>query len=113
MSDQLIHVTDASYQQEVIESETPVLVDFWAPWCGPCRIIGPIVEQLADEYAGRLKVAKLNTDENRATPGSLGIRGIPTLILYAGGREVERIVGVRPKADLVAKIDTVLAKAKA
>ncbi len=113
MSDQVLHVTDASYQQEVIESELPVLVDFWAPWCGPCRIIGPIVEQLADEYAGRLKVAKINTDENRTTPGSLGIRGIPTLILYVGGREVERIVGVRPKDDLVARIDAVLVQAKA
>jgi thioredoxin 1 len=110
MSDHVIHVTDASYQQDVIESNLPVLVDFWAPWCGPCRIIGPVVEQLADEYAGRLTVAKVNTDENRATPGSLGIRGIPTLILYAGGQEVERVVGVRPKQDLVARIDALLAK---
>ncbi len=113
MSEQVFHVTDATYQQDVIESEVPVLVDFWAPWCGPCRIIGPVVEQLADEYAGRLKVAKVNTDENRATPGALGIRGIPTLILYSGGREVERVVGVRPKEDLVSRIDAVLAKSQA
>lgn len=110
MSGNVKSVTDASYQQDVIQSAQPVLVDFWAPWCGPCRIIGPIVEQLADEYEGRLAVAKVNTDENPATPGALGIRGIPTLVFYVGGREVDRVVGVRTKDDLKAKIDGILAK---
>jgi thioredoxin 1 len=113
MSNNVKHVTDASYQQEVIESDLPVLVDFWAPWCGPCRIIGPVVEELADEYAGRFAVAKVNTDENQATPGSLGIRGIPTLLFYVGGREVDRVVGVRRKDDLQAKMDAILTENEA
>jgi len=108
MSDQVKHVTDASFQQDVLESATPVLVDFWAPWCGPCRMITPTVEQLAEEYDGRVTFVKMNTDENMETPTSLGIRGIPTLILFANGEEVDRIVGVTPKPTLKRKIDTVL-----
>ena len=110
MSDNIKQVTDASYQKDVIQADRPVLVDFWAPWCGPCRMIAPVVEELADEYAGRLTVAKVNTDENPQTPGSLGIRGIPTLMVYVDGQEVERIVGVRPKEDLKNTIDNILAK---
>ncbi len=108
MSDQVKHVTDASFQQDVLESDTPVLVDFWAPWCGPCRMMAPVVEQLAEEYDGRLAVVKMNTDENMETPTSLGIRGIPTLILFADGEEVDRVVGVMPKPTLKRKIDAIL-----
>jgi thioredoxin 1 len=113
MSDNVMQVTDASYQQDVLESDLPVLVDFWAPWCGPCRIMSPVVEQLADEYEGRLRVAKVNTDENQSTPGSLGIRGIPTLVLYRNGEEQERVVGVRPKDDLKGMIENLLDESEA
>jgi thioredoxin 1 len=113
MSETIKHVTDSTYQADVLEAKGAVLVDFWAPWCGPCRIIGPVVEELADEYAGRFAVAKVNTDENQATPGSLGIRGIPTLLFYVGGREVDRVVGVRRKDDLQAKMDAILTENEA
>lgn len=95
-----IDVSDASFEGEVLRSPVPVLVDFWAPWCGPCRMVSPIVEELGREYAGRLRVAKVNTDENPVRPSSLNIRGIPTLILFKNGREVDRIVGAAPKASL-------------
>ncbi|MGI6368534.1 MAG: thioredoxin [Anaerolineae bacterium] len=108
MSDNIVTVTDASYAQDVLQSDTPVLVDFWAAWCGPCRMIAPIVEELANEYAGRLKVAKVNTDENPGTPSSLGIRGIPTLLFYVNGQEADRVVGVRPKDELKRKVDRIL-----
>ncbi len=109
MSDNIVYVTDATYEQEVIKSDKPVLVDFWAPWCGPCRMVAPAVEELADEYAGKFKVTKVNTDENPRIPNSLGIRGIPTMIFYVDGEEAERIVGVRPKAELKRKVDAILA----
>lgn len=111
MSDNAKVVTDATYQQDVLDSTLPVLVDFWAPWCGPCRMVSPIVEEIAKDYAGRLTVAKVNTDENPRTPGSLGIRGIPTLILYLAGEEADRVVGYVPKNVLVGKIDALLAEA--
>lgn len=111
MSDNIVYVTDATFEQEVLKSEQPVLVDFWAPWCGPCRMVAPTIEELADEYAGKFKVAKVNTDENPRTPSSLGIRGIPTMIYFVNGEEHERVVGVRPKADLKSKVDAILAKA--
>lgn len=108
MSDNIKHVTDASFQQDVLESDAPVLVDFWAPWCGPCRMITPIIEQLSEEYGDRVTFVKMNTDENMDTPSNLGIRGIPTLILYTDGEEAARIVGVTPKPTLKRKIDAVL-----
>jgi len=102
-------VGDDTFQSEVIQATEPVLIDFWAPWCGPCRNIGPIVEELAQEYAGRLKVVKMNVDDHQRTPGQFGVRGIPNLILFKGGQVQEQIVGAVPKAQLVRAIDKVLA----
>lgn len=90
-------VTDASFAEDVLAASLPVLVDFWAPWCPPCRVIAPILTELAHEYAGRVRIAKLNTDENPRTMVALGVQGLPTLIVYRDGREVERLVGARPK----------------
>jgi thioredoxin 1 len=104
MSD-LKQVNDATFKAEVLDEALPVLVDFWAPWCGPCRMVGPIVEGLAGKYAGKLKVCKMNTDESPDTPGKLGIQGIPTLIIFKGGKEVERHVGYAPENVLVSKIE--------
>ena len=112
MSDKIINVTDASYQKDVVDSKVPVVVDFWAPWCGPCRMLAPVVEQLADEYEGKFVFAKVNTDENSAIPGKLGIRGIPTLILYANGEEADRNVGFATKQVLKRKLDAILESLK-
>jgi thioredoxin 1 len=90
-------VTDGDFDQQILQSDVPTLVDFWAAWCGPCRTVGPVVEELAGEYAGKVKVAKLNVDENKQTPTKYGIRGIPTLILFKGGQVVDQIVGAVPK----------------
>ncbi len=94
-------VTDDTFETKVLQAADPVLVDFWADWCGPCRMIAPAVEAIADEYEGRLRVAKMDVDTNPETPGGLGIRGIPTLILFKGGAEIERFVGFRPKEALI------------
>jgi thioredoxin 1 len=104
-----IHVTDETFQQEVLNSPLPVLVDFWAPWCGPCRMIAPIVEDLAKAYDGRAVMAKMNTDENAAMAGQLGIMGIPTLILFKDGVEADRVVGFAPRKVFEEKLDALLA----
>jgi thioredoxin 1 len=105
VSDNIIQVTDDSFDQEVLKSPTPVLVDYWAEWCGPCKMIAPALDQIAQEYAGRLKVAKLNIDENQATPPKFGIRGIPTLMVFKGGELAATKVGALSKAQLTAFID--------
>ncbi len=92
-NDKIIQVTDADFDETVLKSELPVLVDFWAAWCGPCRAIAPVIDQLAEEYDGKVKIAKMNVDENPATPGRFGIRAIPTLILFKDGNVVEQITG--------------------
>ena len=105
MSDEsLLNVTDANFEDEVIGSDLPVLVDFWAVWCGPCRMVSPFVEQIAEEYKDRLKVAKLNVDENQSVPAKYGIMSIPTLLLFKGGEPKETIVGALPKDMIVAAI---------
>ena len=102
-------VADDSFEREVLQSTTPVLIDFWAPWCGPCRAIAPVVDEIAKEYAGRLKVMKMNVDENPRTPSRYGVRGIPNLILFQGGQVKEQIVGAVPKSQLVKAIGNVVA----
>ena len=101
-------VSDASFESEVLKSEIPVLVDFWAPWCGPCRMVAPIVEELADEYNGKVKFVKLNTDDNVATASKYGIRSIPTLLVFKGGQAVEQVIGFRPKSELKRTLDKAL-----
>ena len=98
-------VTDASFEQDVIQSNTPVLVDFWAAWCGPCRSLAPVLEEIAAEYSEKLKIVKLDVDENGDTAASLQITSIPTLVLYKSGQPVERIVGFQPKQRLMSKIE--------
>jgi len=106
MSEHIQHVTDANFASEVLASPLPVLVDFWAEWCGPCKMIAPILDEVASEYAGRLKVVKLNIDENTKTPGDYGIRGIPTLLLFKGGNVEATKVGALSKSQLTALIDS-------
>ena len=101
-------VTDSSFESEVLKSPTPVLVDFWAPWCGPCRMVAPVVEELSSEYDGKVKFVKLNTDENVATASRYGIRSIPTLLVFKQGQPVGQIIGFRPKGDLKKRLDAVL-----
>ncbi len=93
-------VTDSTFQEEVLDSDTPVLVDFWAPWCGPCRMVSPVVDEIADQYEGQVKVVKLNTDENPKVAGDYGIRSIPTLMIFKGGQRVDMVVGAVPKSTL-------------
>jgi thioredoxin 1 len=110
MASELVnHVTDASFDQEVIKSDKAVLIDFWAPWCAPCRAIAPLIDELAGEYAGRLKVVKINVDDNPETPARYGVRGIPNLLIIKGGQVKEQIVGAVPKSHLVRAVDTALA----
>ncbi len=108
MAEHVIDVTDASFEQEILQSTLPVLVDFWASWCAPCRMIGPVVEDVAGEYTGRLKVAKMNVDDNMNTPSRFGIRGIPALLFFKNGEVVEQVVGAVPKSQVVTLIEKVL-----
>ncbi|HHQ41464.1 MAG TPA: thioredoxin TrxA [Chromatiales bacterium] len=105
MSDNIVEVTDDTFEQEVLRSKTPVLVDYWAEWCGPCKMIAPVLEEIAQEYAGRLKVAKLNIDENPSTPPKFGIRGIPTLMLFKNGAVEATKVGALSKSQLAAFLE--------
>ncbi|HEB99771.1 MAG TPA: thioredoxin TrxA [Thiotrichales bacterium] len=106
MSDSIVHVTDDTFQSEVLDSAEPVLVDYWADWCGPCKMIAPILDEIAQEYAGKIKVAKLNIDENPQTPPKYGIRGIPTLMLFKNGNVEATKVGAVSKSQLTAFIDS-------
>ncbi|MES2499224.1 MAG: thioredoxin TrxA [Pseudomonadota bacterium] len=106
MSENITHLSDAAFEQEVLQSSLPVLVDYWAEWCGPCKMIAPILDDISKEYAGRLKVAKLNIDDNQQTPPKYGIRGIPTLMLFKNGNVEATKVGALSKSQLTAFIDS-------
>jgi thioredoxin 1 len=101
-------VTDSTFEQEVLKSEVPVLVDFWAPWCGPCRMVAPVVEEIAEQYEGQIKVVKVNTDENPNIASQYGIRSIPTLMIFKGGDKVDMVVGAVPKTTLATTLEKYL-----
>ena len=105
MSENVFEATDASFDADVLQADLPVLVDFWAPWCGPCKMITPVLEELAAEFAGKLKVVKVNVDDNQETPAKYGVRGIPNLILFKGGNPVANKVGAAPKSELAAMVE--------
>jgi thioredoxin 1 len=110
MASELVnHVTDANFDQEVLKADQAVLIDFWAPWCAPCRAIAPLIDELAGEYAGRLKVVKINVDDNPETPARYGVRGIPNLLIIKSGQVKEQIVGAVPKSHLVRAVDSAIA----
>jgi thioredoxin 1 len=101
-------VTDATFKQEVLESDLPVLVDFWAPWCGPCRMVAPVVDEISEQYSGQVKVVKVNTDENPSVASQYGIRSIPTLMIFKGGQRVDMVVGAVPKVTLANTLEKYL-----
>lgn len=103
-----IEISDSEFEEKVLKSEVPVLVDFWAPWCGPCRMVAPVLEELASEHAGELVVAKVNVDNNNEHASRYGVQGIPTMILFSGGEVVDRVVGAAPKAALQQRLSTAL-----
>jgi thioredoxin 1 len=104
----VIHLSDSTFQSEVLEAEGLVLVDFWAPWCGPCKMIGPVIEELGVEYRGRVKICKLDVDEHNETAGNYRIMSIPTMVLFKDGKEVNRLVGFVPKANIAKALDSAL-----
>ncbi len=104
----VLQVTDANFEKEIVQSDIPAMVDFWAEWCGPCKTVGPVVEELAKEYQNKIKIAKMNVDENRETPAKFGIRNIPTLILFKGGKVAQTIVGAYPKSHLDGELKKLL-----
>ncbi len=103
------HISDSNFEGEVLKSPTPVLIDFWAPWCGPCKAIAPVLDELADEYAGKLKIVKINVDDNPQTPARYNVRGIPNLLIIKGGEVKDQIIGAVPKGHLVRALDAALA----
>lgn len=108
MAGAVVDVTDANFDEEVLKADQPVLVDFWAEWCGPCRMMAPVVEDMASDYAGRMKVAKVNVDENGVSATTYGVMSIPTLAMFKNGQLVQKFVGFMPKHELVRRIDSVL-----
>lgn len=108
MGDKIVHITDASFEQDVLKADGPVMVDFWAEWCGPCKMIAPVLDELADDYDGRLKICKLNVDSNTQTAQKFGVRGIPTLIVFKNGQVAGTKVGALSKSQLAAFIDSVI-----
>jgi thioredoxin 1 len=103
----VVHLTDATFDQEVMKSNTPVLVDFWAAWCGPCRMVAPIIEELAQDYNGKIKFAKLDVDANPVKAGQYGIRSIPTMAVFKNGQIVDTIIGAMPKAAIASRLDSI------
>jgi thioredoxin 1 len=107
-SDKVMHITDDEFDSKILQGDLPCLIDFWAPWCGPCKAIGPMIDELAEEYDGKIRIAKMNVDDNPATPGKYGIRAIPTLILFKDGEKVDQITGAVGKPQLTELINKVV-----